>query len=183
MKYNIYTDGSCSRNPGPGGWAIVVMNEESSAILSIDRYSADHTTNNREELKAILCAFQIAEEYPDDEFIIYSDSAYAVNACNSWIRSWAANGWRNSKKQTVENLDLMQALYDYIKRDFFNVEVRKCDGHAGDLGNELADALATSNYKKYKELVEYWGIQEPIIKSEIILDLETKYELKHRGFN
>ena len=61
--------------------------------------------------------------------------------------------------------------------------MRKCDGHAGDLGNELADALATSNYKKYKELIEYWDIQEPRIRNESALDLEVKYELMNRGFN
>lgn len=160
-KYHIFTDGSSRGNPGPGGWGMLVMNEEESEILFMESDSDNPTTNNRMELKAMICAFEYAEDHPKDYFIIYSDSAYVVNSCNSWIRGWAANGWKNSKKQTVENLELMQALYGYLVRPFFNAEVRKCDGHAGDTGNELADALATHNSKKFNELVEYWEIKMP----------------------
>ena len=158
-KYHIFTDGSSRGNPGPGGWGMLVMNEDEDKILFTEHDIEERTTNNRMELKAIICAFEYAEDHPNDYFIIYSDSAYAVNSCNSWIRNWAANGWKNSKKQTVENLALMQALHSYLVRPFFNAEVRKCDGHAGDTGNELADALATLNWKKYHELVEYWDIK------------------------
>jgi ribonuclease HI len=158
-KYHIYTDGSSRGNPGAGGWGMIVMNEEDTQILFAERDSHDYTTNNRMELQAMICAFEYAEEHSNDYFIIYSDSAYVVNSINSWISSWAANGWRNSKKQTVENLDCMQALYGFISRDFFNAEVRKCKGHEGELGNELADALATNNMKKYQELAECWTNQ------------------------
>jgi ribonuclease HI len=160
-KYHIFTDGSSRGNPGPGGWGMIVTNEEESEILFIESDSDNPTTNNRMELKAMICAFGYAESHPSDYFIIYSDSAYVVNSCNSWIRGWAANGWKNSKKQTVENLELMQALHGYLVRPFFNAEVRKCDGHAGDTGNELADALATHNNKKFNELVDYWEIKMP----------------------
>ena len=160
-KYHIYTDGSSRGNPGPGGWGMVVMNEEGSQILFEEHDSEDHVTNNRMELKAMICALGYAESHPQDQFIIYSDSAYVVNSCNSWMRSWAANGWKNSKKQTVENVDLMQHIWSYLSRDFFNVEIKKCAGHAGDIGNELADALATGDMKKYTELIEYWEIDVP----------------------
>lgn len=160
-KYNIYTDGSSRGNPGAGGWGMIVMNEDDGKIIFIEHDSEDQVTNNRMELKAILCALQYAEDHPNDLFTIYSDSAYAVNSYNTWMRGWAANGWKNSKKQTVENLELMQALHGYLVRPFFNAEVRKCDGHAGDTGNELADALATHNSKKFNELVDYWEIKMP----------------------
>ena len=160
-KYYIYTDGSARFNPGPGGWGIVVMNENGSEIFFLEHDSEDYVTNNRMELKAMICALEYAESNPHHQFVIYSDSAYVVNSCNSWMRTWASNGWRNSKKQEVENVDLMKSIWNYISRPFFNAEVCKCKGHEGELGNELADALATSNWKKYKELIEFWEVQEP----------------------
>ena len=155
-NYHIYTDGSARFNPGPGGWGMLVMNEDDTQILFKEHDSEDNVTNNRMELKAMICAFEYAESHPNDYFIIYSDSAYVVNSINSWIPNWATNGWRNSKKQLVENIDCMQALYDFIKRDFFNAEVKKCKGHEGETGNELADALATNNMKRFRDLAAYW---------------------------
>lgn len=177
-KYHIYTDGACSGNPGPGGWGMIVMNEEGNEIVFIEQDAEDHTTNNRMELKAMICALGYAESHPADQFIIHSDSAYVVNSCNSWMRGWAANGWRNSKKQEVENIDLMKAIWSYISRPFFNAEIVKCNGHAGELGNELADAAATRNWRKYRELVTYWNIQEPVETIESLSLWETAQELK-----
>lgn len=162
-KYHMFSDGSSRGNPGPGGWGLVVMNEEGSAILFIEHDTEDYVTNNRMELKAMICALGYAESHPDDQFVIYSDSSYVVNSCNSWMRTWASNGWRNSKKQEVENVDLMKSIWSYISRPFFNVEIVHCKGHNGDLGNELADALATQSWSKYKDLIEFWEIQEPTV--------------------
>lgn len=158
-KYHIFTDGSSRGNPGPGGWGMIVMNEDESEIIFHESDSEDHVTNNRMELKAMICACTYAESHPRDYFIVYSDSAYVVNSCNSWMKTWAANSWRNSKKVIVENVDLMQALYSYLSRDFFNVEIRKCSGHSGDIGNELADAAATGDTDKWNELIDYWEIK------------------------
>ena len=155
-KYHIYTDGSARFNPGPGGWGMVVMNEDDTEILFIEHDSEEYVTNNRMELKAMICALNYAESHMYDQFIIYSDSAYVVNSINSWMRNWAANGWRNKKKQEVENVDLMKCIWSYISRNFPNFEVCKCKGHEGELGNELADALATNNMRKYQELAECW---------------------------
>jgi ribonuclease HI len=160
-KYHIFTDGSSRGNPGPGGWGMLVMNEEETQILFSEHDSEEHVTNNRMELKAMICALGYAESNPQHQFIIYSDSSYVVNSCNQWMRNWASNGWRNSKKQEVENVDLMKAIWSYISRPFFNVEIVQCKGHNGDLGNELADALATQSWSKYQDLVEYWDIEEP----------------------
>ena len=159
-KYHIYTDGSSRGNPGAGGWGVVVMNEEENAVVFIEHDGDSYTTNNRMELEAMLCALQYAESNPRDQFIIYCDSAYVVNSCNQWMRNWAANGWRNSKKQEVENVDLMKALWSYLSRDFFNAEIIKCAGHAGAIGNELADALATGNRKRFQVLLEEYNVIE-----------------------
>lgn len=177
-KYHIYTDGSARFNPGVGGWGTIVMNEEETEIVFLEQETAEYTTNNRMELKALICALNYAESHPQDQFIIYSDSAYVVNSYNSWIRGWAAKGWKNSKKQTVENLDLMQALYKFLLIEFFNAEVRKCDGHAGNIGNELADAAATSSWRKFKELVNYYEIQTPTEIPESLWTYEFKQEQK-----
>ena len=152
----IYVDGSSKGNPGVGGWAVVVMNEDETAISAQFFGTENNVTNNRMELKALLYALEYADENPDETFIIYSDSSYVVNSCNEWMRSWAANNWLNSKKQVVENVDYMKAIWFYLSKDFFNADIQKCKGHNGELGNELADALAQGNNKKYKELIEYW---------------------------
>lgn len=170
-KYHIFTDGSSRGNPGPGGWGMVVMNEEETEILILEGDADGYTTNNKMELKAMLCALGYAESNPRDIFIIYSDSSYVVNSCNSWIANWAANGWRNSKKQIVENVDLMQAIHRYLSREFINVEIRQCKGHEGNLGNELADALATRDGKKLQTLIEYWDLNIKDHESSVELDL------------
>ena len=157
----IYTDGSCSKNPGPGGYSVLVVFD---GMDKTHEYSerCEETTNNREELKAILKALEISttilEEMSNtfEKIYIYSDSAYCVNMCNDWIWNWATNDWKNSKKKTVENIDLVKSLYNYLNKDFFNcqVEIRKVKGHVGVWENEYVDALATGDEKKKKKLLQ-----------------------------
>ena len=166
IKHTFYTDGACSGNPGPGGFGVIelctcIRETYSSYIESYSlnyEYSerCEDTTNNREELKAILHVLKLAAAHPEEGYIIYSDSAYAVNSINDWIRGWAANGWVNSRKVTVENVDLMQEIYKYIDLD--NYLLRKIRGHDGELGNELADAAATGNSRKRDELIDKFNI-------------------------
>lgn len=141
-----------------GGWGVICFNVIDSVDWELESFDCDTTegtTNNREELKALIyCLSTIKELYPDEKCIIYSDSAYVVNMCNSWIDGWAANGWKNSKKQVVENLDLVKIIYNFIQESFIRPDIRKCEGHAGDTGNELADALATANYKRFVKICE-----------------------------
>ena len=150
----MYTDGSAKSNGSTnncGGWGLVVMRD--GAIIGLYNQCGFNTTNNREEIKAVLKAFELAQtKYKDEECIIYSDSLYVVNICNDWIYKWASNNWLNSKKQTVENLDLVKKLYKYLNIDFFNCQIVKCAGHANILGNELADALATNQLIKIEQL-------------------------------
>ena len=74
----------------------------------------ENTTNNRMEMMAVLKCMELAAADKANNYICYSDSAYVVNMCNDWIRKWAQNGWQNSKKQTVENLDLVKKIYNYL---------------------------------------------------------------------
>lgn len=152
MKKIYYADGACSGNPGPGGFGVISLNKN-----IIEDYYMEHTnktTNNRMELSAILYVLQKAYKDLDNEYIIYSDSAYAVNICNDWIYKWAINGWKRSKNQKIENLNLIKELYKHLKREFPNFQINKCKGHDGVLGNELADALASSNMNKFDKLVK-----------------------------
>ena len=81
-----------------------------------------------------------------------SDSAYCVNTINDWIFKWSNNNWKRSNNQPVENLDLIQSLYKYLIKDFWNCQVLKTRAHVGIIENEMADALATGNFDKYERL-------------------------------
>lgn len=162
-KIVYYTDGSCNGNPGPGGFAYIRLGKQihedcgeyiAELILLENHveFSTD-TTNNREELKAIIAVLKnittIKGKY---EFIIYSDSAYAVNTCNTWIWNWQKNNWYRTKNSQVKNLDLILELYDLLQKT--KVTIKKCDGHSGVLENELCDALASNNSIKFNRLIQ-----------------------------
>lgn len=149
----IYTDGSARRNPGPGGWGLLVLKEKTILKTKSMQYK-QAITNNQMELCALLTALHLAStEYKNEWVIIYCDSAYCVNMCNSWIFTWSQNGWQNSKKQQVENYELVTAIWDYIQFPVGKWTIRKCDGHSGIVGNEIADALATNNKEKLLKIL------------------------------
>ena len=147
MSKIYYTDGACSGNPGPGGFGVVSL--RGKEVIYYYSEQCENTTNNREELKAILHVFQQEEDNPTEDIIIFSDSAYCVNMLNDWIFKWAKNNWMNSKKKEVENIDLVKTLYKYVSKDFFNCQVVKTTAHNGCAGNEMADAAATGNKAKF----------------------------------
>ena len=162
----FYTDGSTrGKNQrgeaNDGGYGVVIFDgEDEFYILKYISNQTHFTTNNRMELEALIWALEYADEhYPDEECIIYSDSAYVVNMCNDWIFKWAANGWKNSKKQTVENLDLVQEIYPHLKQEFYHCSIEKVSGHSGDVGNELADMLATDQIKRFHKMCEDCNIR------------------------
>ena len=143
----IYTDGACSGNPGPGGFGVVVLDDENLILTHSEK--SDNTTNNREELKAILWAFlkygvpAAADETPPT---VYSDSAYCVNTLTSWMFSWEKKGWIKSDNKKPENLDLIIPFFEHWKRGY-RIDLRKVKGHAGNKWNELADQLATGQFE------------------------------------
>lgn len=137
MKHvNLYTDGACSGNPGPGGWAAILeYNGNEKEICGFN----ENTTNNRMELMAVIKGLMALKE--QCRVSIYTDSAYVLNAFEKgWIYSWQKNGWKNSKKQTVENLDLWQTLINLTKDH--NISWIKVKGHSGHNYNERCDSIA-----------------------------------------
>ena len=158
MKKIFYTDGSSKGNPGPGGYGVVEYDIKSNIIFYIYSEYFKNVTNNQMELKAILHVIKLAAADKENSYLVYSDSAYAVNSINTWMYEWARTGWISSKKKPVENLDLIQEIYSYLEFPMKNFDLRKINGHSGHLGNELADALSTNNRKKFDDLICKYNI-------------------------
>lgn len=146
----IFTDGSANPNPGRGGYGVVLMNDAETEVLNIFSHQEENTTNNIQELKALIVAFTIAKACPNAHFIIYADSAYAIGVFTQWAASWKRNGWQKSDKQPIKNLELIQKGYK-LYCDLNNCEIKKVKGHENNIGNELADALAGNNIEKFSK--------------------------------
>ena len=138
----IYTDGACSGNPGPGGWAAIIIDDGVEAELSGGESS---TTNNRMELMGPI---QGLRALPTRRVVgVYSDSAYVVNCFrDKWYEGWRKNGWRISQKKPVENRDLWEALLAEVERHA--VTWHKVAGHSGHELNDRVDALARAAIPK-----------------------------------
>ena len=141
-KVIIYTDGACSGNPGPGGWGCVLFYGAHQKELS---GAEEHTTNQRMELQAAVEALAALKE--SCQVALYSDSAYLINAFKqNWLVNWQNNGWKNSKKQPVENQDLWQQLLKAAEKHA--IEWHKVKGHSGNEYNERCDVLAREAIKQ-----------------------------------
>ena len=145
----IYTDGSAHPNPGPGGFGVIIVDNNKNLLYAYNKQFDNKVTNNEMELKAILYSFLNygINIYNEDNFnkeipIVYSDSNYCVQTFNEWMFGWANKGWIKSDKQTPENLDLIQAYYNWYHKGY-RIELKKVKGHAGNKWNEVADQLAT----------------------------------------
>ncbi|MDN5314310.1 MAG: ribonuclease [Clostridiales bacterium] len=137
----IYTDGACSGNPGPGGWAAVLMAQGKTREIS--GYEED-TTNNRMELTAAIEALEKLTR--PCKVKLYSDSSYLVSAFNQgWLKNWQKNGWRNSAGQAVSNPDLWQKLVALTEKH--DVEWIKVKGHSDNKWNNRCDQLAVEQIK------------------------------------
>lgn len=154
LKIKIYTDGACSDNPGPGGWACVFNTEKKCKVFSGREES---TTNNRMELKAVIESFRKitklrnAKEYG---FELYSDSAYVVNSINNgWVEKWQRNNWKTTKEDDVKNKDLWEefiSLRSKAESLGICITIIKIKGHNGNTFNELVDKLAKEESMKAK---------------------------------
>lgn len=132
----MYTDGACSGNPGPGGWGVVLIYKNHIKELS---GAEDNTTNNRMELTAIIKAFEALKEKCNIK--LYSDSSYSLNPfLQGWIAQWQMNGWRSLSKSPVKNVDLWEKLIDLMQGH--NVEMIWVKGHAENKYNNRCDELA-----------------------------------------
>jgi ribonuclease HI len=133
----VFTDGSATPNPGPGGWAAVRV--AGGQVIGELSGSDPDTTNNRMELMALLRALDLVPE--GTAVTLYSDSQLAVRTVNEWAPSWEARGWRRARGP-VENLDLVRPLFERL-RDRPELEVRWIRAHVGHRWNEYADRLAS----------------------------------------
>ena len=156
MRTRIYTDGACSINPGPGGWAVVVNTASDCYTISGNEKL---TTNNRMELKAVIEAYKkILSSTRHNSCVSYeilSDSAYVVNSINNnWIEVWKQNGWRTTKQEDVKNRDLWEEfdkLRSKANKIGLCITLSKVKGHSGNTFNELVDKLAKEESIKAKE--------------------------------
>jgi ribonuclease HI len=135
MNVEIYTDGACRGNPGPGGWGVLLRFAGKEKTL---KGSEPHTTNNRMELTAAIQALTALSR--SCEVDLYTDSQYVRKGILEWLKQWKKNGWRNSKKEPVKNVDLWQQL-DALTLQH-QIKWHWVKGHSGHVENERADALA-----------------------------------------
>ena len=133
----IWTDGGCKPNPGPGGWAAVMRFGTHEKELSGGEGA---TTNNRMELTAAAAALEALKE--PCRVVLHTDSEYLRNGVTRWHTGWVRRNWRNAAGDPVANMDLWRRVLDAAKRH--EVEWRWVRGHAGDAMNERADRLATA---------------------------------------
>ena len=140
----IWTDGACSGNPGPGGWGAVLCwggHEKEISGGAID------TTNNRMELSAVIAGLEeIKRAVP---VRIYTDSKYVQNGMMKWVKGWIRNGWRTQSGDPVKNVDLWKRLHELCEGQ--QIEWHWVKGHAGHVLNERADALARQGVESVRE--------------------------------
>ena len=131
----IYTDGACRGNPGPGGWGVVLISGNRRKTL----YGGDpETTNNRMELTAAIEALTALKGSQD--VLLHTDSRYVMDGINQWLANWKKRNWVTAGKKPVKNRDLWQALDEAVQRH--RITWKWVRGHSGNPGNEEADALA-----------------------------------------
>jgi len=132
---DIYTDGACRGNPGPGGWAALLISGEHEREIS---GAEKLTTNNRMELTAVIRALEALKRPVQGN--LYTDSQYVRQGVLEWLPQWKARGWKTASKQPVKNQDLWQTLDELVKSH--RLEWHWVKGHSGNAGNERVDALA-----------------------------------------
>lgn len=143
-QVDIYTDGACSGNPGPGGWAAILL--AGGHCKELSGYE-DDTTNNRMELTAALMGLKALNQ--PCRVSLHSDSAYLISAFNqNWLAKWQINGWKNAAKQDVSNPDLWQALLDMSR--LHDITWIKVKGHSDNHYNNRCDELAVLEIKKHR---------------------------------
>ncbi|HZH57105.1 ribonuclease HI [Yanghanlia caeni] len=137
----IWTDGACKGNPGPGGWGALLRQGRHEKELCGGEAA---TTNNRMELTAVIEALRALKR--PCHVVVHTDSQYVQKGMSEWLPNWKRRGWRTADKKPVRNAELWQALDELV--GVHQVEWRWVRGHAGDPGNERADALANQGVAK-----------------------------------
>lgn len=147
MSVHLYTDGGCSGNPGPGGWAFILRHPASGKEMERSGGERD-TTNNRMELTAVVEGLSALKRASDVE--LFTDSVYVGKGMSEWMPKWKANGWRRREKSRwaeVKNVDLWQKLDKLLATH--TVKYTRVAGHSGHPENDRVDELAVAAYQKY----------------------------------
>jgi ribonuclease HI len=139
----IYTDGACSGNPGPGGWAAILTYGKTEREIS---GGAADTTNNRMELQAAIEGLNQLKT--SCHVTLITDSKYVLQGFTEWLPGWKKKGWKTASKEPVKNVDLWQALE--VAAAKHHIEWKWVKGHSGDAMNDRVDALAVAAAKRYK---------------------------------
>lgn len=146
-KVEIWTDGACSGNPGPGGWGVLLRSGEHEKEM----FGGEaETTNNRMELMAAIQALETVK--PGNSVTLHTDSTYVKDGLTKWIHGWKRNGWKTAAKKPVKNAELWKRL-DEAARRHQDLSWKWVKGHAGDEGNERADALARQGTDAAREVM------------------------------
>lgn len=164
MAIRIYTDGS-ARNNGyansSGGFGVVVLqvpdfctDDTNAKLVAVIQQRTSPTTNNQEEMKAIIWALENYGKDPSGTPVVYSDSSYAINTFTNWMWGWKEHGWIRGKNKIPENLDLVK-YYDKLIQEGYRIQLEKVRGHNGDKWNELADMLATGKINEEEAMRRY----------------------------
>ena len=144
-QVEVFTDGACSGNPGPGGWGAILRYNGVEKELS---GGEANTTNNRMELSAVIYGLKALKE--PCRVALYSDSQYVCNALKlGWAKKWRQNGWMRNKKEPALNPELWEELLRLC--DIHEVEINWVKGHAGHPENERCDRLAVAQSRRYAE--------------------------------
>ncbi|MCL2196069.1 MAG: ribonuclease HI [Treponema sp.] len=156
-SFRIYTDGGCSGNPGPGGWAYVMVQQTSQGneVIAEDKGGDKDTTNNRMELTAVIMALRALKTMrasPDASIprqaLVITDSQYVQKGITDWIKTWKRNSWRTSDKSPVKNKELWTEL-DSLASEF-PLQWEWVKGHAGNEFNEKCDAMTQTAIAQLK---------------------------------
>lgn len=146
----LYTDGACSGNPGPGGWAVLLKHPATESIKTLSGAEAN-TTNNRMELRAAIEGLRALKGNQPLRVHLVSDSEYVIMGLTVWMKDWIANGWRRGKKVNsprVKNVDLWKELHSLIV--LHDVTYEHVRGHRGHPENEECDRLATAAIRELR---------------------------------
>jgi ribonuclease HI len=142
FDYIIYTDGACLGNPGPGGWAALIIDKNELTDKKVG--SEISTTNNRMELTAVIEALKIIPS--ESKLAVYTDSKYVINGIEIWIVNWKKSNWKGSNRKEIKNKDLWIQL-DNLSQNL-NINWNWVKGHSGDVNNEEVDQLARGEAEK-----------------------------------
>ena len=149
MTVHIHTDGSCHGNPGPGGWAAIILTGSPDNYYTV-RGGEPETTNNRMEMAAAIAGLNVLQNMPwthGGQVVIHTDSKYVCDAfLKNWVSNWQKNGWRNAQRKPVANQDLWDQLLPLVQQRQPRWEWVK--GHSGDHWNELCDQIANEEADK-----------------------------------